>query len=612
MLGLAFLPPAGTSARTLGGQLFWQIPGGIPAILSAEWLETAPSSNVFTCQNPRTRQSDHRTLKVVSTEITDPGTPVSDSLRVLAAPLSLRVTLPTAMATRFQSSAGAQVWLNSTNLELQPASATFDPSPLPSGYTRLYATKPGQTTPAVFTISPKHPSDDTPLVPDGSSVKFRTELIAGQTAYEEERPVVHHITGTPEEGAGDPPGPDPPYTVEEVRFIYEMTYGEAAGKQLAFFENGGLLIYISETNWWIDPYDYTFENISPASQLLGWGAPTLGLSRKELPTSFEAATALWRAVNELVELSTNDTSGDICASLRNTTWDQTLESWYYSDAGENWPQIKQALLRGSQTAFSETLSAFTGSMASVASFTNVGGIAVLAWDAGGAVAQGDATMPAVVFGSIFTGIAGKNLYKAILKRNISKLILKMPNGVLIELGREAVLALSNCSYKRDFRREAIAALRPLITEGKVTRSQMIKMFDHGILDSTRGSASKNLAYYLGTPKPGITDPRPHHYYPHKFEDDFVAAGIDINDGAEAGVWLSQKFHEIVHGAGSKGWPDGDPWNYQWELFFRPVPAPANPTPKSADQIIAFKDQLVDLIKNRHQTAEDIAWPKAKP
>ena len=73
------------------------------------------------------------------------------------------------------------------------------------------------------------------------------------------------------------------------------------------------------------------------------------------------------------------------------------------------------------------------------------------------------------------------------------------------------------------------------------------------------------------------------------------------------------FHEIVHGAGSRGWrPDGDPWNYQWELFFRPVPAPANLTPKTADEIIEFKDQLVDVIKDRHQTAGNIAWPKPTP
>lgn len=633
-LGISTLPPAGAAARKISGQLDWQATGGIPAQLRGDWQETAPGSHIFTCVNYSAHQNDFSNLFVLATEITATGSLVANSARSSMAPMAVRISVPTSMASTFLAAGGTTAVLNETEVTLKTAPAGFDTTPEVPGITRLYATPLNSNDPVVFTLSPNQPEDSPSLIADAESVKFKVEFAGTEADIEsaiyDERSVVHDISigaGAGGPGPTEPPPPPEPYTVENLRFIYDYIYGEVAGKQLSYFEErngagnlGGLKIRINESPWFGDWRDFYITDTSAYSQLFGNSPPTIWLKRKDLPTVADAAAAIFEAVQELREMS-----GDVntCNALKCDNWSLLLDFYRdNSDTVENWDLLKHALISGTQSAFVDSVSAFGRSMADVAATISlVPGAVVVTYDGIDLVANGHSDdlfrNAAASVCQMTTGKLGKSLTQAARKRLLGKLILNMPNNVHVELSLETLQVLSKLSTKRDLRREALVVLRPLLIEGKVSAEEMEGMWRTGILKSQKSldplilnftHPSNVLDYYLVKANhlpSGLAKPRAHHYYPVEFEESFVRVGIDINEGPSAGAWLEEDFHKIVHGKGSTGWPDGNPWNYQWDQFFKEGE-------KSAVQITAFRDILKAAIADRTQTGSQIRWKYPNP
>ena len=86
------------------------------------------------------------------------------------------------------------------------------------------------------------------------------------------------------------------------------------------------------------------------------------------------------------------------------------------------------------------------------------------------------------------------------------------------------------------------------------------------------------------------------------EDRVVACGTISHSPQEASAWLSFGLVDPAfqrRGIGEKGFPKGDAFNHQWDVFINRFP---NATP---DEIIVFRDRLREMTKDPQ--AKTIHW-----
>lgn len=91
------------------------------------------------------------------------------------------------------------------------------------------------------------------------------------------------------------------------------------------------------------------------------------------------------------------------------------------------------------------------------------------------------------------------------------------------------------------------------------------------------------------------------------EKEFLKRGIDPNK-AEHGRPLPPEKHKLIHGKDCTGWGDyGDPYRYQWDMFFQDPERV-----KNYQGITAFRDQLRQITSPEFKTADELSWPYPKP
>ena len=184
--------------------------------------------------------------------------------------------------------------------------------------------------------------------------------------------------------------------------------------------------------------------------------------------------------------------------------------------------------------------------------------------------------------------------------------------------------------------EAVREIRRMLESGQITRGYLENLYDSGQLKFKMNveSIAFNKIYYsqykvltdgieARTLKKKLKGQITHHDLPLQLEREFLARGIDPNDGLETGTFVDKYYHQhILHNGAQltskfEACPGGA-WNYQWKRYFLKNPG------ATVEDIKAFNKLLWDRVQaaapnpgvyispvDAKRLFDDIQWPFTK-
>ncbi len=590
--------------------IFWRL-GGQTVRLDGIWIETAPASGLF---SPAPTSLSSRVNGVGNLSVAhiqnDPN-PLTRDLN----PTAMRIEVPSNFDF-FGASGLLTATLNGSPATFHEVPAAL-PYPPPTGKKWFYLGAAGAPNVFVFNSALNGTAQAPSAMVNAGKFDLTMRLRSSNIIAFQEATQIQELSEIAE--LKFPPAPAsfqsfsqfgaaeaPPYTMEEVRFWFELFFDDAGKVLLDRYESGigsddGLVISLQ--NFWIfDGETYSFKNTLPIHQSEGaWPSlPQLYLNQRILASPMDAAVALYHALQEL-------RSATVLRSGLVVGWTGILDD-YLSGATAD-PNIEQSLRNARLAPIKDVLTAAKTSFEIGFSFIPGADLVIDANDTSEQLAEGNIKGAAVAVAVAFTPKILERIGGYCIRQGKKLKLSFGPAGVVdVTTLQLSEITTAGLIGRTKTRAQKMEAVQDLLSRDAITREQIEMLYEAGELYLHTDTSRKALRANLTAAGSDGIGKAAHHDLPlaqkYQLEKEFVARGIDPNL-AENGRFIDHEKHRIIHGKGTTGWLGGDPFIHQWRKFFDRTPG------ATADQIHTFRDELRALTAGDVTNADLIAWPFSK-
>jgi hypothetical protein len=527
--------------------------GGMITIYG-EWEETGASTNRFH------NGSQVATIESSANLVMDGVTSEAEESHQTFEPAVARITLPEGTEDWFGQSGWLQMELNGEQIDLESfEEVTPDEAP-PQGMKHVFIAQNNEarTFLANDEVAETHYPEE---VKNSGQFDVAIETATpGDTVHQRSHNVVQRIAldETIESSGGGGSSPSSSYNKADALLCFEIVFGQSGKNALTAFETAGLVVEEPTAFWIGDLRTYRFENLSENDMLAG-RTPRLWLNKGRLKTAADASVALFNALQHLHEKAEGVTAISLRTDLVLAEWSQLWDSGDTAAAIAAWQNQNLKALEGTVVGLTEAMKAGM-------SFTLVGDAVVTSIDTQQQIIQGSAAGAAVIVGMALTPEVLEQLFKY-MKRGGKSLVVDIPEVVSGSFDANAV-EMVKIARGTDRRFERLRILRKGLQEGKISRQQMVDLYNLGFLKqkNKRDSLRPNLIDLKGQPPKNHAA---HHDLPvaKNLEVNFIAAGLDPNDPL-LGRFIPNEIHTKWS---TSGIPDGGPFNKVWRDFFAEHP-----------------------------------------
>ena len=581
------------------------------------WQETSASSKTFAAQSSYQQDDTASSVPSIVGVFTGGGSPQG-----FLEPFVVRLTVPTEQAQWITSAGGPlKVQLFGQNVEVVQNDTFILGQTPPTGSTYLWIAS--SSVPRLFAIVTGASSSLTP--PDAlRSGGFKiTTLFTGNGNTVPGFLSNPSVIFQPASGSssstvdGNTNAQSSPNTVDSTKFgeqtiaFYDVLFQGYGARLLTSYQNAGLQIqFVDFNDQSYNPLyrlkNHYLSNTTPDDQRTG-KVPVLYINTRATNPVL-AAQALFFGLNELKVWTIRD-------DLRLVSFQQALDDAVAGDPTN--ATIYQALYQVNIQPIAEAIS--DCSQAAEVGLSLIAEPAFLIFttaDIADSLQEGDYTKTGTIIAMAALPTVAKRCFAA-----GRPLVLRLGGGLQdLQLAGPVLQALASFTDKSLTRIQKMQILRPLLENGSVTKELIRQLYASGELKTPKLKLPYP-PYQPGSPYAILRDELEtllgrqmnkdkevaHHMLVLEHEVKFLEVGLDPNAG-ENGLFLAKEFHKRIHGKGSKGWPGGDIWNYQWDQFFA-KPGAENYT---AQDIITFRDKLKSIISDSSIDVEKMDWPFQKP